>query len=244
MAPVHQMLTSESQSPVRTKAAAGERRPQDRVFHALRHDILLGRLRPRERLVEEELAARFDIGRYVVRTVLDELGRIGLVVRRPNRGVIVSDYDPAEIAKLYEVREILQQAAVARIPFPVPEELIRELRTINARYEDFHRRGELDEVAEANGAFHRTLFAACGNPYLAETIEQHRVKSAPIHGYAIGVPNLAAQSHRDHEEMIDCLVARDRRRLADVCTRHIQPTLELIRRPNADHRGEPVGGKA
>jgi DNA-binding GntR family transcriptional regulator len=229
------MLTAASRTAAHAEAAE-ERRPQDRVFHALRRDILLGRLRPRERLVEEELAARFSVGRYVVRTALDELGRIGLVARRPNRGVVVCDYDPAEIAKLYEVREILQRAAVARIALPAADELVRSLRAINARYEDCLKRGELDEVAEANGAFHRALFAACGNPYLAEAIEQHREKTAPIHGYAIGVPRLAAQSHRDHEEMIDCLVAGDRRRLAEVCIRHMQPSVESIRE---SARGRP-----
>lgn len=234
------MQTAET-IPIAQTTASEERRPQDRVFHALRHDILLGRLRPRERLVEEELAARFSVGRYVVRSALDELARIGLVARRPNRGVIVSDYDPAEIAKLYEVREILQQAAVARLPLPAPDELVRSLRTINARYEECLTRGELDEVAEANGAFHRALFAACGNTYLAEAIEQHREKTAPIHGYAIGVPRLAAQSHRDHEEMIDCLVAGDRRRLADVCMRHMRQSLASVEEAPRAHHGGPAG---
>jgi DNA-binding GntR family transcriptional regulator len=231
------MQTAET-SPFAQTTTTEERRPQDRVFHALRHDILLGRLRPRERLVEEELAARFAVGRYVVRAALDELGRIGLVARRPNRGVIVADYDPAEIAKLYEVREILQRAAVTRMALPAADELVRALRTINARYEDCLKRGELDEVAEANGDFHRTLFSACGNAYLAEAIEQYREKTAPIHGYAIGVPRLASQSHRDHEEMIGCLVAGDRQRLADVCIRHMQPSLESIRETA---RGRPRG---
>jgi DNA-binding GntR family transcriptional regulator len=236
------MQLAESRSTQPTSAAE-ERRPQDRVFHALRRDILLGRLRPRERLVEEELTARFAVGRYGVRAALDELGRIGLVARRPNRGVVVSDYDPAEIAKLYEVREILQQAAVARLPLPASDELVRSLRAINARYRDCLARGELDEVAEANGAFHRTLFAACGNSYLAEAIEQHREKTAPIHGYAIGVPRLAAQSHRDHEEMIDCLIAADRRRLAEVCMRHMRQSLATVEEAPRAHPGGPAGGE-
>lgn len=237
------MLTAESRSTTPATAAADERRPQDRVFHALRRDILLGRLRPRERLVEEELAARFAVGRYAVRSALDELGRIGLVARRPNRGVVVSDYDPAEIAKLYEVREILQRAAVDRLPLPAPDDLVRALRSINARYQDCLRRGALDEVAEANGDFHRTLFSACGNPYLAEAIEQHREKTAPIHGYAIGVPRLAAQSHQDHEDMIDSLVVGDRERLVEACIRHMQPSLESIRESALGRPRRPAGSE-
>lgn len=204
-------------------------RPQDRVFQALRRDVLLGRLLPRERLVEEDLAARFLVGRHVVRAAFDELSRIGLVERRPNRGVVVADYDPAQIERLYEVRELLQQAAVARMPLPAPEALIEELRAINRRYAACSARGELDDVAEANAAFHRTLFGSCGNSFLADAIERHWDMSALVHGYAIGVPALAAQSHDDHEAMIACLAAGDREGLAELCTRHMLPSLNAIR---------------
>jgi DNA-binding GntR family transcriptional regulator len=203
-------------------------RPQDAIFQALRRDILLGRLRPRERMVEEELTGRFGVGRYVVRAALDELTRIGLVLRRPNRGVVVSDYDPAEIEKLYEMREILQRAAVARIPMPVPEALLRELKEINRRYGDCYARGELEEVAETNAAFHRSLFGACQNQYLADAIEQFWEKTAAVHGYAIGTPRLAAQSYSDHEQMIDSLEKCDRQRLTDLCIQHMRPALEAV----------------
>ena len=211
-------------------------RPQDEVFHALRQDILLGRLHPRERLIEEELTTRFGVGRYVVRSALDELSRIGLVSRRPNRGVVVSDYNPAEVAKLYEMREILQRAAIARIILPAAPELMAELRTINQHYADSYARGELDEVAEANAVFHRTLFGACENQYLAETIEQFRQKTAAVHGYAIGVPQLATQSYQDHEQMIDALDRGERDRLADLCIQHMMPALEAVLMRGPDRR--------
>jgi len=204
------------------------RRPQDEVFHALRRDILLGRLHPRERLIEEELTMRFGVGRYVVRSALDELSRIGLVSRRPNRGVVVSDYNPAEVAKLYEMREILQRAAVTRITLPAAPDLVKELRRINQHYAESYARGELEEVAEANAAFHRALFGACENQYLAETIEQFRQKTAAVHGYAIGVPQLATQSYQDHEQMIDALERGERERLADLCIQHMVPALEAV----------------
>lgn len=210
-------------------ARKGDERPQDRVFQALRRDVLLGRLRPRERLVEEELAARFVVGRYVVRAALDELARIGLVARRPNRGVVVCDYDPTEIEQLYEVRETLQRAAIARMPLPAPRSLVDELTAINRAYAECLARGELDEVAEANAAFHRTLFGACGNPFLAAAIEQHWEKSALVHGYAIGVPALAARSHDDHAAMIACLAAGERDELAALCSRHMRPSLDAVR---------------
>jgi DNA-binding GntR family transcriptional regulator len=210
-------------------APRSEARPQDEVFRALRSEILLGRLRPSERLVEDELIARFGLGRYAIRSALDELSRIGLAIRRPNRGAVVADYNPAEIEKLYEMREILQRAAVHRMTFPVPRETIKALRAINQRYAECRKRGELEEVAEANAQFHRTLFGICQNEYLTSTIEQFRERTAAVHGYAVGVPHLAEQSHTEHNLMIKKLEKGDRAGLAELCVQHMRPALEGMR---------------
>src|SRR5690606_32587948 len=61
------------------------------VVRRLEEEIVLGRLRPRERLLEEDLARAFDTKRHVVRAALAELESMGIVVRQPNRGAAVRD---------------------------------------------------------------------------------------------------------------------------------------------------------
>ena len=61
-------------------------------MRALEVDIVLGRLYPRERLVEEQLAKRFETTRHVIRQVLIELERAGLLVHEPNKGATVCEY--------------------------------------------------------------------------------------------------------------------------------------------------------
>ena len=52
------------------------------VLLALEEDIVLGRLYPRERLVEEQFALRFGIKRHVVRQILSGLEAAELIVRQ------------------------------------------------------------------------------------------------------------------------------------------------------------------
>ena len=54
------------------------------IVRSLEVDIVLGRLYPRERLVEEQLAKRFETSRHVVRQALLELEIAGLVLREAN----------------------------------------------------------------------------------------------------------------------------------------------------------------
>ena len=62
------------------------------AVHRLEEEIALGLLRPRQRLVEDDLLARFNVKRHVVRQVLAELELMGMVTRRPNRGATVRDF--------------------------------------------------------------------------------------------------------------------------------------------------------
>jgi len=56
------------------------------VANALEEEIVLGWLQPRERLIEEDIASRFEVKRHVVREAIAELERMGLVERVQNKG--------------------------------------------------------------------------------------------------------------------------------------------------------------
>ena len=66
----------------------------------LEEDIVLGRLQPRERLIEQDLAIRFETHRAAVRQALFDLDKKGLIVRVPNRGALVRDLSPDEVRQI------------------------------------------------------------------------------------------------------------------------------------------------
>jgi DNA-binding GntR family transcriptional regulator len=196
----------------------------------LRREIIFGQRPPGARLMENEIAERFGLGRHVVRTVFADLERMGLVERRPNRGVVVVEYSRAEIEHLYEMREILQRAAVLRIPMPVARAALAALINCNEAFLARLQGGDLDGAVEANNVFHRTLFDLCGNPFLARAVEDHWQRSAAIHSYAIGTPAMATESYHQHQAMIAALQAQDRECLAELCTEHMLPALRAYQK--------------
>lgn len=198
----------------------------DQITNSLRFDIIFGRLRPRERLVESDLCERFGVGRYVVRGALDELEQQGFVVKRPNKGAMVREYSAEEIRQLYDMRSLLQREAAGRIPMEDTQALVGQLEAIQARYRAALGARDLAAVSIANDQFHQALFSACGNSFLAETVEQYWKKTAPIHSYAIGDATLAQQSCEEHEAMIEALRAADRELLVRLVDDHMKPALQ------------------
>jgi len=195
------------------------------IAATIRHDIIFGRFRPRERLLEEELSDRFEAGRHVIRAALEELERMDMVVRRPGRGAVVADHTPQEIEQLYEMREILQREAAMRIPLPAPNELVEKLRSLNDEFSRSFRAGKLAEASDYNDKFHSTLFEACGNPYLADSIQQYWIKTSAMHSYAIGTQGSAERSYREHLGIIDAAAKGDRDALVQRCLEHMRPAL-------------------
>src|SRR5271170_6052936 len=91
------------------------------VVSSLEKDIVLGRLHPRERLIEDELMRRFGAKRHVVRRGLADLEQMGIVERVPNRGAMVRAYREDEIQQLYVLRNLLEGHAALLIPMPLRE---------------------------------------------------------------------------------------------------------------------------
>lgn len=198
----------------------------EQVANALRFDIVFGRLRPRERLIEGDLSERFGVGRYVVRGALDELERQGFVVKRPNKGAMVREYSAEEIRQLYDMRSLLQREAAMRIPLDDTAALVGALEEVQARYRRALEDRDLVAVSQANDQFHHILFSACGNRFLAESIEQYWYKTAAIHSYAIGDPALAQRSCAEHEAMIAAIRNGDRDSLVRLVVDHMIPALQ------------------
>ncbi|MEM7693030.1 MAG: GntR family transcriptional regulator [Pseudomonadota bacterium] len=90
-------------------AVADER---DTGLRTLELEILLGRLHPRERLVEDEWMARLGARRHQVRAALTALDQMGLVERRSNRGAAVRQFDVDEVVELTGLRAELHRLAV------------------------------------------------------------------------------------------------------------------------------------
>jgi DNA-binding GntR family transcriptional regulator len=195
------------------------------VTRILEEDIALGRLRPRERLVEDELIGRFGVKRHIVRQALADLESMGIVVRQPNKGAMVKDFNPKEVEDLYTVRELLECKAAELIPLPASEELITELRLIHERHGRAVEQADVRIVFRENLKFHITLYSACGNLALAQAIANFADKTHSIRSYTIGDPNLLKRAFQEHAAIIDALAAGDRAALMRLVVDHLKPAM-------------------
>jgi DNA-binding GntR family transcriptional regulator len=202
-------------------ASRGDAELLKSVVSSLEEDIVLGRLHPRERLIEDELMRRFAAKRHVVRRALDDLQQMGIVERVPNRGAMVRVYREEEIQQLYVLRNLLEGHAAALIPMPLPKPDVEELKAAQAVHDRAVARQDLSSVFHANVDFHELLFAKTGNAYLAEAIRQFAQRTHGIRFYCLTYPGYLEQARREHWEMIAAIEKCDRQSLVRLCHQHL-----------------------
>lgn len=139
----------------------------------LRVEIVTSQLLPGDRLIETEIAERFDVSRGPVRDAIKELATEGLVEVRKSRAYVVGMSD-RDVAELFQLRELLEGLAV---------ELVIEQRAtvdwepleaaINAQHAAAQDRDPL-AFAKADLQFHDAIFDAPGHRRLARMWGQVR----------------------------------------------------------------------
>jgi DNA-binding GntR family transcriptional regulator len=198
------------------------------VVRRLEFDILFGRLRPRERLVEDALLQRFPgAKRYVIRQALTELERMGIVVRAPNRGAAVRDFTAAEVEEITELRETLQRQAARRMPLPASPALIANLEALQRRHDKAVAARDPRAIDAANEEFHDQLFGACGNRHLTQAIAHYAYLSRAMRLYPLVDPILLERLRTEHWAMIKAIKASDRKALARLVVQHIQHSKKI-----------------
>jgi len=191
------------------------------VVDSVETDIVFGRLHPRERLIEDDLMARFGAKRHLIRQALVDLERMGLVKRARNRGAAVADFTPAEVEQIYGVRRVLETAAASQIPLPLSAPLVAHLHSIQRRHDEAVKRGDALGAFRSNNEFHRALFSACGNAYLSEAIGYFAQKTHVIRSFSIARPEYLREARAQHRAMIMALRTGDRKALVSLCANHL-----------------------
>lgn len=85
---------------------------RDVVFNTLRQEILTGKLKPGERLMEIHLANKLGVSRTPIREAIRKLELEGLVIMIPRRGAEVAQITWKNLKDVLEVRRALDVLAI------------------------------------------------------------------------------------------------------------------------------------
>lgn len=191
----------------------------DLVRDEIRAAILDGRMKPGERLVEEQLAQIYGVSRNPVREAIRALATEGLVDVSTRRGAHVAVHDPQEAAETVEVRALLE-AHNARLAarHENPEVLARAAAILEkGRVAVTARRWEA--LAALNEQFHSTLGEAASNRILSDLLRTLRERSALF--FTPDDRERRRLTWEEHAAILEAILAGDEERAANLARDHV-----------------------
>ncbi|MEW6227207.1 MAG: GntR family transcriptional regulator [Bacillota bacterium] len=199
----------------------------DLVYDDLRNAILEGRLRPGQRVFQEELAQTLGVSRTPIRDALQRLEAEGFVDVTAGKGLVVRRFRLEDIKDTYMVRGLLEPKAIEMAVSRITDEQIKALERLQSDMERLVKEeGSQDELLDANRRFHGLIFEACGSKRLESIIQSLR-SSYPRYGFSIFIDH-ADQSLREHREIVDAIRARDVERAVAAHTGHLRTSFEAL----------------
>lgn len=182
---------------------------REKIFRRLREDIINGKYKPGDSLVELKLAEEMGVSRTPIREAIRQLELEGLVSCIPNKGVIVEGISKQDIEDIYAIRESLEGLAARWAIQRIDREQLKELEDICELMEFYTEKGDLDHVGELNSRFHEIIFEATRSGPLKQVLSdfQYYIESTRL--ASLKTPGRAKRSLMEHKAIVDAFKRGD-----------------------------------
>jgi DNA-binding GntR family transcriptional regulator len=156
--------------------AAARREPSqaEQAFNVLETDLVTLELAPGEALREQQLVERVGFGRTPVREAVQRLSNLGLLRVLPRKGLVVTPVKRDELARIVEVRRVLERLLVVKAAERATHDQRRALRGLAVHLDGLSK--DLARFMRLDRHLDQLLLTACVNDYLEKAL-------APLHAH-------------------------------------------------------------
>lgn len=189
-------------------------RLRDQAYHAFIQHLLEQRLRPGQFVTQRELAALTDQSLGAVREMIPRLEADGLLRAIPQRGLQIATLDLTMMREAFQLREVIECAALAHFVRTVPDSTIAIQQGLLEQVVSAARKGItpalLARAQAVDWGLHDALVDSLGNGLIADI---HRVNAVRIRlimqDRVTLTPDRLPPAMAEHATILGALARRD-----------------------------------
>lgn len=200
------------------------------VAASIRDAIVNGEFRPGEPLGELRLAAQLGTSRGTVREALRALADDGLVEILPHKGSSVSSVSIERVRDLYEVKLLLEPAAVAeavnagRLQAEYADELQAQLK----RLKDAASQADGHAAITAERRLHEMLWTPCENQLLRNYLTTLHLQTRHILALTRPAERDPRAEYLQHQRLLHEVLSGDPERASAATRDHLAESMEAV----------------
>lgn len=199
--------------------SGGAARSAGKIAERIVESLLARRIRPGERLGEQELADLFGVSRTVVREALIKLQARGFIEVRPRMGWYVVEPSFEEARETYAARRVLEPGMLRDAGKPL-QSVIRRLRQHVAQERRAIETTDAGTRSVKLADFHVCLAECLGNRLLTAMMVDLSARTTLVSALYQSTSQ-AQTSNDDHAQIVAALAEGDMARAEDLMRQHI-----------------------
>lgn len=198
----------------------------EQIYEVLKERILLGKITPGERIIENSIAEDLRTSRTPVREAFQRLAQDGLVERVPQGGVRVTVITPRMVKEVFGIRAVLEVYAIELACDNIEAETIIKLKELAQQARKLLSSPEatdpegLIRLWKINTSFHETIYRAAGSEHLLKLVDQ--LNSLVRRFRFLSMRKTRTRAWDQHEHIITYLESKDKARLGELMKAHVQ----------------------
>lgn len=201
----------------------------EQIYLQVKDEIFDFNLLPGDRFTETDLAARLGVSRTPVRDALYRLRREGYLEVGFRSGWSVTPFDFVRFDELYDLRILLEEAAITKLCQMEGEMPLAALKAIwlvpvEQRETDSHRIAALDE------AFHCALVEAAGNREMLRVHQELTERIRIIRRLDFLKDNRIAATYDEHAKILRLILRRKLTEATILLRSHITQSKSEVRK--------------
>lgn len=176
---------------------------RERIVDFIKDSVVSGRLKPGERVPEQEIAENLGISRTPIREAFRQLESEGFITVTPRKGAVVSPITDKDVSEFYTIKSLLEGFAAKTACHKLTQKDIKKLESLNTQMDRCAEKSDVKGFFKLDNQFHDIFLKACGNEKLCAMVYQLVQQFERFRITALSVPGRMHDSVRQHTEIID-----------------------------------------
>lgn len=201
---------------------------RERIVEFIKDSVTSGRLKPGERVPEQEIAESFGISRTPIREAFRQLETEGFLTFIPRKGAVVTHITAKDVSEFYSIKSLLEGYAARLASKKFVERDIKRLQTLNQHMERCAQKDDVKGFFKLDNQFHEVFLSACGNDKLSNLAHQIMQQFERFRVTALSVPGRMKTSIKQHMEIIAAFEAHNEARVEQLVRENAEMSAEIL----------------
>lgn len=193
----------------------------EQMYQAVKQKILDLEVDPTQPIDEQTLVRDVGGSRTMVQQALERLAREGLVTKQRRRWYVSRTATAATMHEIFEVRTTLEGMCARLAAQRITPEQIAGMEQLLHDFERVIKEGDNVALLAVDQKFHRRLYEASGNRFLARALEEMYDLIYRLSFFALDRMGSVRATVEEHWDIVAALKAADERAAERVIQHHI-----------------------